>query len=301
MNAMMPNKGCHELPTAKWNIALTTVLGLLISLIACTTNLLILIAIYKKPALRSITNYFLASLAVGDFFVGIVALPLWITRSLLEVADEEHPLNISVDCVYVLSVAVSTYNLCAVSLERYVGVIFPLRYSSIVTLRRFRCAVVSVWVLSSFIASLRLVIHEDIYWMIVVSTVFFIPGVIISYCYVCIFKEASRQVRVIGQQSDSALASYVHNKKASITIAIVIGVFYLTALPIIAFSITELTEVSSEKDMACQNNKEFESWGTWALFLAYSNSAINPWIYAARKSEFREALKVLIFWKQSAA
>ena len=294
---MMPNKGCHELPTAKWNIVLTTVLGLLISIIACTTNVFILIAIYKKPALRSITNYFLASLAVGDFFVGIVALPLWITRSLLAVADEEHPLNISVDCVYVLSVAVSTYNLCTVSLERYVGVTSPLRYSAICTLRRFRCAVASVWVLSSFIASLRLAVQEDTYWIIVVLTVFFIPGIIISYCYVCIFKEASRQFRVIGQQSDSAIASQVHNKKASITIAIVIGVFYLTALPIIAFSITEVT---SEKDLSCQNNKEFQSWGIWGLFLAYSNSAINPWIYAARKSEFREAFKVLLFWKHSA-
>ena len=292
---MMPNKGCHELPTAKWNMVLTTVLGLLISFIACTTNALILIAIYKKPALRSVTNYFLASLAIGDFFVGIVALPLWITRSLLA-RDEEHPLNISVDCVYVLSVAVSTYNLCAVSLERYVGVIFPLRYSAIVTLRRFRCAVVSVWVLSSFIASLRLAIHEDTYWMIVVSTVFFIPGVIISYCYVCIFKEASRQVRVIGQQSDSALASQVHNKKASITIAIVIGVFFLTALPALAFAINE---VVSQDGASCQEKKSLESWGTWALFLAYSNSAINPWIYAARKREFRDALKVLMFWKHA--
>ena len=294
---MMTDEGCQELPTAKWNIVLTTVLGLLISFIACTTNVLILIAIYKKPALRSITNYFLASLAVGDFFVGIVALPLWITRSLLAVADEEHPLNISVDCVYVLSVAVSTYNLCTVSLERYVGVTSPLRYSAICTLRRFRCAVASVWVLSSFIASLRLAVHKDTYWIIVVLTVFFIPGIIISYCYVRIFKEASRQFRVIGQQSDSAIASQVHNKKASITIAIVIGVFYLTALPIIAFSITEVT---SEKDLSCQNNKEFQSWGIWGLFLAYSNSAINPWIYAARKSEFREALKVLLFWKHSA-
>ena len=294
---MMPNKGCHELPTAKWNVVLTTVLGLLISIIACTTNVLILITIYKKPALRSITNYFLASLAVGDFFVGVFALPLWITRSLLAIADEEHPLNIAVDCVYVLSVALSTYNLCTVSLERYVGVTSPLRYNAICTLRRFRCAVASVWVLSSFIASLRLVIHEDTYWIIVVLTAFVIPGIIISYCYVCIFKEASRQLKVIGQQRDSALASQVYNKKASITIAIVIGVFYLTALPIIVYTIIEVT---SEKDVSCQNNKEFQSWGVWALFLAYSNSAINPWIYAARKSEFREALKVLMFWKQSA-
>ncbi|KAJ7333571.1 hypothetical protein OS493_017113 [Desmophyllum pertusum] len=254
----MADEACEELPTAQWNIVLTTILGLLISFIACTTNVLILVAIYKKPALRTVTNYFLASLAVGDFFVGIVALPLWIARSLLAVAHEEHPLSISVDCVYVLSVA-------------------------------------SVWVLSSCIASLRLVISEDSYWIVAVSTVYFIPGFVISYCYICIFEEASRQSRVIGQQNGSALATPMHNKKASITIAIIIGVFYLTALPALAFSITE---VVSGDDVSCQENKSFESWGTWALFLAYSNAAINPWIYATRKSEFKDALKVLMFWKQ---
>jgi len=109
----MASEVCDELPTAKWNIILITILGLFISVIACTTNALILIAIYRKPSLHSVTNYFLAALAFGDFFVGIVAQPMWVVRSLLQVADEEHPLSIGVDCVYVLSVAISTYNLCA--------------------------------------------------------------------------------------------------------------------------------------------------------------------------------------------
>ena len=97
-----------HLTSAKWNVVLTTSLGLLISFVATTTNLLILIAIYKKPTLHSVTYYFLASLAVGGFFVGIVALPLWITRSLLAVT-ENNPLNSAVDYVYVLSVGISTF------------------------------------------------------------------------------------------------------------------------------------------------------------------------------------------------
>lgn len=125
----MADELCLTLPTSKWNIVLTTTLGLLISIIASTTNVLILTAIYKKPSLHTITYYCLASLAVGDLFVGIVALPLWITRSLLSIADEEHPLSVAVDCVYVLSVGTSTFNLCTVSLERYVGVVLPLRYN----------------------------------------------------------------------------------------------------------------------------------------------------------------------------
>ena len=290
----MASEVCDELPTAKWNIILTTILGLFISVIACTTNALILIAIYRKSSLHSVTNYFLAALAFGDFFVGIVALPMWVIRSLLQVADEKHPLSIGVDCVYVLSVAISTYNLCAVSMERYVGVLYPLRYNTIVTVARFKCAVVLVWVFSSFIACLRLVIPEDDYWITAVSTVFFVPGFVISYCYFCISKEVVRQLRSINQQSVPVLASQMQNKKASITVAIVIGVFFFTALPALAFSIAE---VVSDNNASCQEKQSFESWGTWALFLAYSNAALNPWIYAARKREFRDALKTLMFWK----
>lgn len=290
----MADELCLTLPTSKWNIVLTTTLGLLISIIASTTNVLILTAIYKKPSLHTITYYCLASLAVGDLFVGIVALPLWITRSLLSIADEEHPLSVAVDCVYVLSVGTSTYNLCTVSLERYVGVVLPLRYNVIATRRRLQYAVTTVWVLSSSIACLRVVIDEDSYWLVAISTLFFFPGITISYCYVCIFKEASRQSRAIAQQRGfPSPVNQIHNRKASLTIAIVISVFYLTALPALAFSIAELV---SQKQMSCEQKKSFESWGTWALFSAFSNAAINPWVYAARKSEFKDALKVLKIW-----
>ena len=289
----MAREDCNELPTEKWHIVLTTVLGLFISAIACTTNALILLAIYRRSSLHSVTNYFLAALAFGDFFVGFVALPMWVARSLLQVANEEHPLSQSVDCVYVFSVAISTYSLCAVSMERYIGVIFPLRYNTIVTVVRFKRTVALVWVVSSVIACLRFVLVEDDYWITAVTTVFFVPGVLMSYCYFYIFKEVRRQLRSIGDQSGSALVTNMQNKKASITIAIVIGVFYLTTLPGLAFAIAEVTADNA----SCSDIQSFESWGTWALFITYLNAALNPWIYAARKREFREALKALMFWK----
>ena len=259
----MASEACNELPTAKWNTVLTTIFALLISVIACSPNASILLAIYKKQSLHSVTNYFLAALAFGDFFVGAVALPLWGVRSLSQVTDEEHPLSFGVECVYVLSVAISTYSLIAVSLERYMGVVLPLRYSTIVTVPRFKCVVALVWVVACGIACLRLVIFEDAYWITFVSTVFFVPGVTISYCYFCIFKEVARQLRIIDDQSGPAIASQIQNKKASITVAIVIGLFYLTTLPALAFSIVEI--VSSEENASCQEKQSFEAWGTWAL------------------------------------
>ena len=291
----MANQACQALPTEGWNIVLTTFLGLFISFIASTTNALTILAIFKKRALHFVTYYFIASLAVGDFLVGIVALPLWMARSLLKVADEEDPLSFAVRCFYFFFVGISTYNLCTLSLERYVGVILPLRYNEIVTVRRFQYAVASVWVLSGITACLCFAIHEDTYWFVAVFAVFFMPGIVISYCYVCIFKETYRHPRANEQlQADSGSTNQTHNRKASLTIAVVIGVFYMTTLPALAFSIHE---VVSGKNAPCQTKKTLESWGTWALFLAYSNAAINPWIYAVRKREFRDALKILMFWK----
>ena len=116
---------CDELPTEEWNIIVTATLGASISIIACSTNALILTAVYKKPSLHTVTNYFVAALALSDFFVGFIALPLWITRSLLRIADEEHPVSMWVDFIHILSIAVSTYCLCAVSVERYIGVLYP--------------------------------------------------------------------------------------------------------------------------------------------------------------------------------
>ena len=103
-----------------------------------------------------------------------------------------------------------------------------------------------------------------------------------------------RQLRSINQQSGPVLASQMQNKKASIRVAIVIGVFFLTALSALAFAIAE---VVPDNNALCQEKQSFESWGTWALCLAYSNAALNPWIYAARKRKFRNALKTLMFWK----
>ena len=252
-------------------------------------------AVYKNQSLHTVTNYFVAALALSDFFVGLFALPLWIARSLLHVGDEGHPLSVCVDCVYVLSIAISTYNLCAVSLERYIGVLFPLRYNTIVTVFRFKCVAAIICVVSSFIATLRLIILEDDFWITAVCTVFIFPGVVISYCYFYIFTEVLRQQRTVRAQSGPVIASYTQNRKASITVAIVTGVFYLTTFPTLVFSIFE---VKSGKHTSCEERRSFESWGTWALFLTFSNAALNPWIYAARKREFRDALNRIMFWKQ---
>lgn len=82
-----------------------------------------------------IIYYCLVFLVVGDLFVGIVVFLFWIIRFLLLIVDEEYFFSVVVDCVYVLFVGILIYNLCIVSLERYVGVVLFLWYNVIVIRR----------------------------------------------------------------------------------------------------------------------------------------------------------------------
>lgn len=80
INFVMASDLCHELPTASWNVILTVIFGLLISVIACTTNALTLMAVYKKQSLHTVTNYFVAALALSALFLTFsnAALNPWI-------------------------------------------------------------------------------------------------------------------------------------------------------------------------------------------------------------------------------
>ncbi len=57
-------------------IILLSVAYILVFLLGVTNNSLIVSVIYRNPTLRTVTNYFLANLAVADILVCIVVLPM---------------------------------------------------------------------------------------------------------------------------------------------------------------------------------------------------------------------------------
>ena len=50
--------------------------------LAVVNNLLVVTVIYRYPALRTVTNYFLANLAVADITVSFIVLPITLLTSL---------------------------------------------------------------------------------------------------------------------------------------------------------------------------------------------------------------------------
>ncbi|XP_038822876.1 adenosine receptor A2a-like [Salvelinus namaycush] len=105
---------------------------LLIALLAIAGNFLVCLAVNRNRKLRTVTNYFLVSLAVADIFVGVLAIPCAV---LIDLGYPRHNLPL---CLLLLSVLIvltqsSILSLLAVAAERYVAILLPLQYQRIVS------------------------------------------------------------------------------------------------------------------------------------------------------------------------
>ena len=62
-------------PIGLWALALCVFLPLCIATI--TGNVLVIVAFKKERKLRTVTNYFLVSLAVSDLIIGLISMPMY--------------------------------------------------------------------------------------------------------------------------------------------------------------------------------------------------------------------------------
>uniref|UniRef100_A0A3B4ADM9 G-protein coupled receptors family 1 profile domain-containing protein n=1 Tax=Periophthalmus magnuspinnatus TaxID=409849 RepID=A0A3B4ADM9_9GOBI len=121
-------------------------------LFAIVGNILVILAVVCNRHLRTPTNYFIINLAIADLLLSTTVLPVSAT---LEVLDSWVFGRIFCDiwaAVDVLCCTASIMSLCVISIDRYIGVRYPLQYPSIVTERRALLAMLGVWVLAIVIS-----------------------------------------------------------------------------------------------------------------------------------------------------
>ena len=125
-----------------------------ISFIAVFGNLLVIAAVSWDHTLRSYTsNYFLANLAVADFFQGAISIPLRV----LEVLETEY--NPNVFCRVAIPTSIlfgSSSNLAIlmISIDRFVAVTYPYVYVRYAT-RKYIIATIAVsWSVAAFLGLL---------------------------------------------------------------------------------------------------------------------------------------------------
>jgi len=266
------------------------------ALLILTVNGLVLLLMAKKKYLRSITNLLLCSLATSDLLTGLVAVPMFITCNIIRqsavcLAEEEMSRFISVSIVC---------HLMAVTTDRYLAIIHPLHYSSLVTKSRCILVIVLIWLLSAVASLVQLTwlvpVSQDphdpdfsadfmkkefIYDIIFLTLFFFLPVAFMFYTYVRITFAIARQSRNIRLQNISVPHSGRirgrHEWKAVGIFAAMMLVYIICWLPYAGLRRFDLNKLPITLIYVI-------------LYLRYLASLLNPCMYIFGKQDFRKAI-----------
>lgn len=132
-------------------IVVASIVVIFLMIVVIVGNMLVIIAITTEKALKNIQNWFIASLAVADFFLGLIIMPFSLANELMGYwIFGEWWCDIHSAMDVLLSTA-SIMNLCLISLDRYWSITQAVEYLKKRTPARAVVMIGAVWILSALI------------------------------------------------------------------------------------------------------------------------------------------------------
>ncbi|CAD7085610.1 unnamed protein product [Hermetia illucens] len=125
-------------------------------------NLLVILVVTLSRRLRSITNFFLANLAVADFCVGVFCVMQNLSIYLIESWVFGGFLCRMYQFVQSLSYTASIFILVVICMERYFAIIHPITCKQILTPSRLRMVIVGVWITSAVYSTPKFIFSKTI-------------------------------------------------------------------------------------------------------------------------------------------
>ncbi|XP_038074153.1 histamine H2 receptor-like [Patiria miniata] len=186
----------------------------IIMIVTILGNVAVCYVVHRTRSITTVTGMCITSLALADLFRGILVLPIVIFASIFggEWALGDVVCSLS-GLWYTLFGTASVMTLAAVSIDRYVAILKPLKYTSIITTARAAFFICLIWLVSILMALLPIMgwsrygfspwngicianwIEYKPYACFYLSISFLLPFSVLVFCYYNIFKVARHQSR----------------------------------------------------------------------------------------------------------
>ncbi|XP_033474089.2 trace amine-associated receptor 8a-like [Epinephelus lanceolatus] len=299
------NSSCRKPNRTHSDTVLIYIVLSVISLLTATLNLLVIISISHFKQLHTPTNFLLLSLAVSDFFVGLLMFfQIMLIDGCWFLGDLMCSLYYVLDFIITSS---SVGNMVLISVDRYVAICDPLHYSTKVTVRRVRICVCLCWGCSVLYDSL--IMKDNLKQpgryhsctgecVIVIDYVagfadlflsFISPVTVIIVLYIRVFVTAVSQARAMQShvtavtlQGSVKVTAKKSELKAARTLGVVIVVFLLCLCPYFCVTLTGQDTLLNASSAA------------FVICLFYFNSCLNPVIYAFFYPWFQKSVKLIV-------
>uniref|UniRef100_A0A8C6S9I8 G-protein coupled receptors family 1 profile domain-containing protein n=1 Tax=Neogobius melanostomus TaxID=47308 RepID=A0A8C6S9I8_9GOBI len=130
------------------------ILGVPLILTIILGNILVCLSVLTERSLKTATNYFIISLAVADLLLAVLVLPLYVYSEFMGgIWTLGTPVCDALMTMDVMLCTASILNLCAISVDRYIAVVVPLKYNRNQFSMRQLALITATWILSLGVAS----------------------------------------------------------------------------------------------------------------------------------------------------
>ncbi|XP_064085803.1 neuropeptide SIFamide receptor-like [Macrobrachium nipponense] len=309
------DESCYDIPTFRHSIPVTVlycVAYVVVSVMGVVGNSFVVAVVLRAPRMRTVTNVFIANLAVADLLVNIVVLPTTLIG---------HTLNAWVLGLFVcktvtylqgVSVSASINTLVAISVDRALAICYPMKCQ--ITSRTCRRIIVVIWVFSLTITlpwaiffKLEPIPNTDLkictekwpdeeggnLYFVLANLVmcYLLPLTVISICYILIWQKVWCR-KLPGERQDEGVAMMIHRSKIKVIkmLLVVVVLFTMSWLPLYVI-FARLKFGSQPTEMEYQVIHILAPIAQW---LGASNSCINPVLYAFFNDKFRSGFKAIL-------
>lgn len=291
---------------------------LMLSSILGNSSLIVIVT--KNRRMQTITNYLIINMAVSDILITVLAVPRQMTEILL--APQRwlvggflgSALCKGLSFLQDISTAVSILSLLAIAIDRYRGIVFPLR-KQIAKTKLFKCTIPSIWIVSMVLHSFyfytfKITVEDDkkvycspswtprfdertsteIQYMVILVLLTVVPVCVVIFIYSVIVVNLKRGIARCNAFPRSMTARrWKEDAKVVKNVIAILIVFITCIVPINVYAI--LFYFTWKWKIPCN----VENYGFAAHFIFYSNASLNPCIYFIFNDKFRRGL-LHIFW-----
>ena len=275
------------------------VLYVFLALVIIAGNTIVIVA-FKKIRSRATINMFFVSLAISDLLVGVVSIPLWMYSLSCPQLASCKGYNTFVMDFYkgfdIFSALASISNLVAISVERHLAICWPVQHR-VSSFTRYYVMILATWgysLIITFLFSADLSrTWKNYRSSLVFAAGFVAPLIIIIAMYSTVYRSVKSMnahwQRTNAKGPGPLQRSMQRERRTAMTVGIVTVLFVVAWLPFFVVSLLWPFHRPS-----LPTGGDFVHLMDFIKWMHYSNSAVNPVVYAYRSEEIRRRLVVLV-------